>query len=64
MLNPLMSDPSYAFVPDGFAGRITLIPGLTDFRRTDRGGIPGPADHCSGIHIRRDARFLIADGIP
>jgi len=31
VLNPLMSDPSYAFVPDGFAGRITLIPGLTDF---------------------------------
>ncbi len=31
VLNPLMSDPSYAFLPGGFAGRITLIPGLTDF---------------------------------
>ena len=30
-LNPLMSDSSYAFVPGGFAGRITLVPGLTDF---------------------------------
>jgi Carboxypeptidase regulatory-like domain/TonB dependent receptor len=29
--NPLMSDPSYAFVPGGVAGRITLIPGVTDF---------------------------------
>ena len=31
VLNPLMSDTSYAFLPGGFAGRITLIPGLTDF---------------------------------
>jgi hypothetical protein len=31
VLNPLMSDPSYAFLPGGFAGRINLIPGLTDF---------------------------------
>jgi hypothetical protein len=29
--NPLLSDTSYAFVPGGLAGRITLIPGITDF---------------------------------
>ncbi len=38
VLNPLMSDPSYAFIPGGFAGRITLIPGLTDFLGAPRSG--------------------------
>jgi hypothetical protein len=37
VLNPLLSDPSYAFVPGGVAGRITLIPGITDFQ-----GAPTP----------------------
>ena len=31
VLNPLMSDPSYAFVPGGFAGDIHSIPGVTNF---------------------------------
>jgi hypothetical protein len=31
VLNPLMSDPSYAFVPGGFAGDIQSIPGVTSF---------------------------------
>ncbi len=32
VLNPMMSDPSFAFVPGGFAGRIESIPGVTDFQ--------------------------------
>jgi hypothetical protein len=35
VLNPLMSDPSYAFEPGGFAGDIQSIPGVTSF-----GGAP------------------------
>jgi hypothetical protein len=31
VLNPLMSDPSFAFVPGGFAGDIQSIPGVTSF---------------------------------
>jgi hypothetical protein len=31
VLNPLMSDPSYAFIPGGFAGDIQSIPGVTNF---------------------------------
>src|SRR5207253_2647941 len=31
VLNPLMSDPSYGFLPGGFAGRVQTIPGVTDF---------------------------------
>jgi len=31
VLNPLMSDPSYAFVPGGFAGAVRNVPGLTTF---------------------------------
>jgi hypothetical protein len=31
VLNPLMSDPSYGFLPGGFAGRVQTIPGITDF---------------------------------
>ena len=31
VLNPFMSDPSYAFIPGGFAGDIRSIPGVTDF---------------------------------
>ncbi len=29
--NPLMSDPSYAFQPGGFAGSVEGVPGLTNF---------------------------------
>ncbi len=32
VLNSNMSDPSFAFVPGGFAGRIESIPGVTDFQ--------------------------------
>jgi hypothetical protein len=31
VLNPLMSDSSYAFVPGGFAGDIQSVPGVTSF---------------------------------
>jgi Carboxypeptidase regulatory-like domain/TonB-dependent Receptor Plug Domain len=31
VLNPLMADPSYGFLPGGFAGRVQTIPGVTDF---------------------------------
>ena len=31
VLNPLMLDPSYAFVPGGFAGDILSVPGITSF---------------------------------
>jgi hypothetical protein len=31
VLNANMSDPTFAFVPGGFAGRIESIPGVTDF---------------------------------
>jgi hypothetical protein len=31
VLNPLMLDPSFAFVPGGFAGSVRSVPGLTDF---------------------------------
>ena len=31
VLNPLMSDPSYAFVPGAFAGVVQYIPGVTNF---------------------------------
>ena len=31
VLNPHMSDPSYGFLPGGFAGRVQTIPGVTDF---------------------------------
>ena len=31
VLNPFMSDPSFAFVPGGFAGDIHSIPGVTSF---------------------------------
>jgi carboxypeptidase family protein/TonB-dependent receptor-like protein len=32
VLNSNMSDPTFAFVPGGFAGRIESIPGVTDFQ--------------------------------
>jgi hypothetical protein len=35
VVNPLMLDPSYAFVPGGFAGLIRSVPGVTTF-----GGAP------------------------
>jgi hypothetical protein len=31
VLNPLMSDPSYAFQPGGFAGAVEGVPGVTSF---------------------------------
>ena len=31
VLNPLMTDPSFGFVPGGFAGSIKGVPGLTNF---------------------------------
>jgi hypothetical protein len=31
VLNPAMSDPSFAFIPGGFAGDILSIPGVTSF---------------------------------
>ncbi|MBZ5698821.1 MAG: carboxypeptidase regulatory-like domain-containing protein [Acidobacteriia bacterium] len=31
VLNPLMLDPSYAFVPGGYAGAIRTVPGVTNF---------------------------------
>ncbi len=31
VINPLMSDPSYAFQPGGFAGSVEGVPGLTSF---------------------------------
>lgn len=31
VLNPLMADTSYGFEPNGFAGTIRLVPGLTNF---------------------------------
>jgi Carboxypeptidase regulatory-like domain len=42
VLNPFMSDPSYAFVPGGFAGDIHSIPGVTSFlgAPTAEGSVP------------------------
>jgi hypothetical protein len=42
VLNPLMSDPTYAFVPGGFAGEIRAIPGVTTFlgAPTEQGFLP------------------------
>src|SRR5260221_9318246 len=31
VVNPLMLDPSYAFVPGGFAGDVQSVPGVTNF---------------------------------
>jgi hypothetical protein len=32
VVNPLMLDPSYAFVPGGFAGDVQSVPGVTNFQ--------------------------------
>jgi len=40
VLNPLSKDPSFGFVPGGFAGQIRSVPGLTDFPGGPSGAQP------------------------
>jgi carboxypeptidase family protein/TonB-dependent receptor-like protein len=40
VVNPLMLDPSYAFVPGGFAGDIRAVPGVTNFSGVPSGQGP------------------------
>jgi hypothetical protein len=48
ILNPLLKDPSYGFVPGQFAGYVKGVPGLTDFNG-------GPdASHSSSLSSARD----------
>ncbi len=41
VINPFSNDPSFGFVPGGFAGQIRSVPGLTDFPGAPSGAQPG-----------------------
>jgi Carboxypeptidase regulatory-like domain/TonB dependent receptor/TonB-dependent Receptor Plug Domain len=50
ILNPLVEDPSYGFIPGQFPGQIASVPGITSMPDTPIAGNPGTLEASKSLH--------------